>query len=71
MTSSLLVEVTSSTKLGDAKMVLDTLLIETAELMGGLRVVQGRVVGEGGELKVTYPAKTDLVGVKNLNIVRE
>jgi len=68
-TSSLLVEVTSSTKLGDAKMVLDTLLIETAELMGGLRVVQGRVVGEGGELKVTYPAKTDLVGVKKILIL--
>jgi len=70
-TSSIMVEVTSSTKLGDAKMVLDTLLVEMAELLGGLKVVQGRVVGEGGELKVTYPAKTDLVGVKNLNIVRE
>lgn len=70
-TNSLLVEVTSSSKLGDAKMVLDTLLSEMAVLMGGLTVVQGRVVGEGGELKVTYPAKTDLVGVKNVKVVRE
>ena len=69
--SSLLVEVTSSSKLGDAKMVLDTLLSEMAVLMGGLTVVQGRVVGGGGELKVTYPAKTDLVGVKNVKVVRE
>ena len=44
-TISILVEVTSSTKLGDAKMVLDTLLVE-------MTVVQGRVVEEGGELKV-------------------
>eukprot|EP00092_Neocalanus_flemingeri_P068949 GFUD01084367.1.p1 GENE.GFUD01084367.1~~GFUD01084367.1.p1 ORF type:complete len:519 (+),score=186.79 GFUD01084367.1:53-1558(+) len=63
-TSSLLVEVTSSTKLGDAKMVLETLLLEMAGLLGGLEVVQGRVV-------VTYPAKTDLAGVKNLKVVRE
>jgi len=70
-TSSLLVEVTSSTKLGDAKLVMDTLLGEMAVLLGGLTVVQGRVVGEGGELKVTYPAKTDLVGCKNVKVVRE
>ena len=69
--SSLLVEVTSSSKLGDAKLVMDTLLGEMAVLLGGLTVVQGRVVGEGGELKVTYPAKTDLVGVKNVKVVRE
>merc|ERR1719184_723640 len=59
-TNSLLVEVTSSTKLGDAKLVLDSLLSEMTVLLGGLTVVQRRVVGEGGELKVTYPAKTDL-----------
>merc|ERR1719341_2030082 len=39
-TSSLLVEVTSSTKLGDAKLVMDTLLGEMAVLLGGLTVVQ-------------------------------
>ena len=48
--SSLLVEVTSSTKLGDAKLVMDTLLGEMAVLLGDVTVVQGRVVGEGEEL---------------------
>jgi len=70
-TNSLLVEVTSSTKLGDAKQALDSLLYEMTMMLGGLTVVQGRVVGEGGELKVTYPAKTDLLGVKNVRVVRE
>ena len=64
-------EVTSSTKLGDAKQALDSLLYEMTMMLGGLTVVQGRVVGEGGELKVTYPAKTDLLGVKNVKVVRE
>jgi len=71
LTNSLLVEVTSSTKLGDAKQALDSLLYEMTVMLGGLTVVQGRVVGEGGELKVTYPAKTDLVGVKNVKVVRD
>jgi len=71
LTNSLLVEVTSSTKLGDAKQALDSLLSEMTVLMGGLTVVQGRVVGEGGELKVTYPSKTDLVGLKNVKVVRD
>lgn len=70
-TNSLLVEVTSTTKLGDAKKVLDTLLVEMTQLLGNMSVVQGRVVSSGGELKVTYPAKTDLVGIKNLNVIRE
>ena len=64
-------EVTSSTKLGDAKQALDSLLYEMTVMLGGLTVVQGRVVGEGGELKVTYPAKTDLVGAKNVKVIRD
>lgn len=70
-TTSLLIEVTSSTKLGDAKRVADLLLRDMLELGLGkrsdtdagkaLRVEQGRVVDEDGNLRVTYPAKTDLL----------
>ena len=38
---------------------------------GNLKVVQGRVVDQGGSLKVTYPAKTDLVGLNGVNVIRE
>ena len=54
-------QVSSSTKLADAKLVMDTLLLEMAATWGGLTVTQARVVAPGGELKVTYPSKTDLV----------
>jgi len=71
-TTTVLVEVTSSRTLADCKLVLDTLLSEMVALQGGqLRVVQGRVVGQEGELRVTYPSKTDLVEVKGLSVVRE
>jgi len=71
-TKTLLVEVTSSGKLADCKLVLDTLLREMVPLQGGkLQVVQGRVVGEEGELKVTYPSKTDLVDLAGVTVVRE
>ena len=69
---TVLVEVTSSRKLADCKLVLDTLLSEMVALQGGrLKVVQGRVVGEEGELRVTYPSKTDLVEVEGLSVVRD
>ena len=69
---SVLVEVTSSGKLADCKLVLDALLSEMVALQGGqLKVVQGRVVGEEGELRVTYPSKTDLADVKGLTVVRD
>jgi len=78
-TKDLLIEVTSSTKLADAKLVADALLREMLEMglgvpdavEGGeeqtpnnqkvLLVEQGRVLDEGGALKVTYPSKADLV----------
>ena len=69
---TVLVEVTSSRTLADCKLVLDTLLSEMVALQGGqLKVVQGRVVGEEGELRVTYPSKTDLVEVRGLSVVRD
>ena len=69
---TVLVEVTSSRKLADCKLVLDTLLSEMVALQGGrLKVVQGRVVGKEGELRVTYPSKTDLVEVEGLSVVRD
>ena len=69
---TVLVEVTSSGKLADCKLVLDTLLSEMVALQGGqLKVVQGRVVGDEGELRVTYPSKTDLVEVEGLSVVRD
>ena len=72
LSRTLLVEVTSSGKLADCKLVLDTLLREMVALQGGkLQVVQGRVVGEEGELKVTYPSKTDLVDLAGVTVVRE
>jgi len=71
-TTTVLVEVTSSRTLADCKLVLDTLLSEMVALQGGqLKVVQGRVVGEEGELRVTYPSKTDLVEVRGLSVVRD
>lgn len=70
-TKDILVEVTSSTKLADAKLVADTLLREILEaglvaevdgLTGKcLTVEQGRVLDQDGNLKVTYPSKADLV----------
>jgi len=96
-TKSILVEVTSSTKLADAKLIADTLLREMLECGLGdvdsthqlndclpnndepsvqssfktLRVEQGRVLDEGGSLKVTYPSRTDLVYEKaHFSVVR-
>ena len=52
---------TIGTKLCDAKLVLKTLLGEMAVLLGGLSVVQGRVVGEESESDVF--SKTDMAGL--------
>jgi len=71
-TSSVLIEVTSSNKLSDCKNVLDTLLIELVPLQGGkLTVIQGRAVGKEGELRVTYPSKTDLTAISSITVIRE
>jgi len=71
-TKSLLIEVSSSTKLSDAKLVMDTLLTEMMDIWTSLTVIQARVVSPGGELKVTYPSKADLAAstTKKINIVR-
>jgi len=70
-TTELLVEVTSCSKLSDAKTAADTLLREMLQLglckrmedndRNVLTVQQGRVLDHEGTLKVTYPSKTDLV----------
>jgi len=69
-TTEIMVEITSGTKLADAKKVADALLKEIIEsdLCGSqenselkeLQVYQGRVLDHEGTLKVTYPSKADL-----------
>ena len=66
--TSVLIEVTSSTRLGDAKQVLDTLLLEMTSIWSVLTVVQARVVTTEGELKVTYPSKADLASADKTKI---
>ena len=62
---------TASTKLGDAKTVMDSLLLEMLGIWPQLTVVQARVVTTEGELKVTYPSKADLASVDSkIKIVR-
>ena len=51
-TKTLLVEVSSSTKLSEAKMVMDTLLGDMLDIWPTLTIIQARVVAPGGELKV-------------------
>ena len=51
-TKTLLVEVSSSTKLSEAKMVMDTLLVDMLDIWPTLTIIQARVVAPGGELKV-------------------
>jgi len=72
-TRSVMIEVTSSTKLGDCKKVMDCLLTEmVGSLSEKITVVQGKVKGEEGELRVTYPSKTDLnIEKTNFKVMRE
>ena len=62
----------SSTKLADAKLVMDSLLLEMLDIWESFTVIQARVVAPGGELKVTYPSKTDLTPPqgKRIRVVR-
>ena len=71
-TRTVMIEVTTSTKLADAKMVMDQLLSDMTDIWPSLSVVQARVLSEDGDLKVTYPSKTDLVisPEKKIKIVR-
>ena len=67
-----MMEVTTSTKLADAKMVMDQLLSDMTAIWPSLNVVQARVLSQDGDLKVTYPSKTDLVSIseKKIKIIR-
>ena len=67
-----MMEVTTSTKLSDAKMVMDQLLSDMTAIWPSLNVVQARVLSQDGDLKVTYPSKTDLVSIseKKIKIIR-
>ena len=72
-TTSVMIEVTTSTKLADAKMVMDQLLLDmVTDIWPSLTVVQARVLSQDGDLKVTYPSKTDLLTIpeKKIKIVR-
>ena len=71
-TTSVMMEVTTSTKLSDAKMVMDQLLLDMTAIWPSLNVVQARVLSQDGDLKVTYPSKTDLVSIseKKIKIIR-
>ena len=62
----------SSTKLTDAKLVMDALLLEMLDIWDSCTVTQARVVAPGGELKVTSPSKTDLAPPqgKKIRVVR-
>ena len=51
-TTSVMMEVTTSTKLSDAKMVMDQLLLDMTDLWPCLSVVQARVLSQDGDLKV-------------------
>ena len=48
---------------------IDSDKMEVAGLLGGQEALYGRVVVEGRVGKVDYPTKTDLVGMKDLNVV--
>ena len=65
-------QVSSSTKLADAKLVMDSLLLEMLDIWDSFTVTQARVVAPCGELKVTYPSKTDLAPPqgKKIRVVR-
>ena len=71
-TEQIMIEVTTSTKLADAKMVMDQLLSDMTDIWPSLSVVQARVRSRDGDLKVTYPSKTDLVNIteKKIKIIR-
>ena len=62
----------SSTKLADAKMVMDALLLEMLDIWDSFTVTQARVVKPCGELKVTYPSICDLAPPqgKKIRVVR-
>ena len=57
-TTTVLIEVTTSTKLSDAKMVLDQLLAEMTDIWPSLSVYQARVLSQDGDLKVNRINKT-------------
>lgn len=68
-TKDVLVEVTSSSGIGIAKKVADTLLKETILLLeANLTVQQVKVVDVDGNLKTVYPSRTDLIFDENISI---
>ena len=71
-TTTVMMEVTTSTKLADAKMVMDQLLLDMTDIWPSLSVVQARVLSQDGDLKVTYPSKTDLgtISKKKIKVIR-
>lgn len=61
-TKDVFVEVTSSTGVGIAKKVADTLLKETVLLLEtSITVKQVKVVDVEGNLKSVYPSRSDLI----------
>ena len=77
-TTTVMIEVTASSKLDEAKMVMDQLLVDMTDIWPSLSVIQARVLSQAGELKVgrmlvrsrstlycqvTYPSKTDLLNI--------
>ena len=47
-----MIEVTTSTKLSEAKLVMDQLLVDMTDIWPSLSVVQARVLSQDGDLKV-------------------
>jgi len=71
-TTTVMIEVTASSKLDEAKMVMDQLLVDMTDIWPSLSVIQARVLSQAGELKVTYPSKTDLLNIpgNKIRIIR-
>jgi len=71
-TTTVMIEVTASTKLDEAKMVMDQLLVDMTDIWPSLSVIQARVLSQDGDLKVTYPSKTDLLNLpgNKIRIIR-
>ena len=51
-TTTVMIEVTASSKLDEAKMVMDQLLVDMTDIWPSLSVIQARVLSQAGELKV-------------------
>ena len=51
-TTTVMIEVTTSTKLSEAKIVMDQLLVDMTDIWPSLSVVQARVLSQDGDLKV-------------------